>query len=115
MPQTAVERHTAQSRAATSLAATGLVVSLGGVVCLCERNDSMNARRVPQESMCVPVVTSAHDDDVARQIEPPSAHTHRRAMVQAPHAGATNRKVHGFTELQIQVCQARPSPLHERG
>jgi hypothetical protein len=32
-------------------------------------------------------------------------------MVQAPHAGATNRKVHGFTELQIQVCQARPSPF----
>jgi hypothetical protein len=87
-------------------------VSRGRVVCLCERDDPVDARRVAQESMCVPVVTPAYDNDIARKIEALSAHRHRLAIRKDPHAIAANRETHG---LAMAKTYARPTPLHLRG
>jgi hypothetical protein len=57
-------------------------VSLGGVIGMCQRHNSVKARRVPQESVRVPVIAPPHHDDVTGKIEPLSAHTYRLATVE---------------------------------
>lgn len=65
--------------------------------------------------MYVPVVTSAHDDDIAGPIETLPATPQHLSAFDASHAGTSNGEIHGFTEPEPQVCQARRSPSHQRG
>jgi hypothetical protein len=56
-------------------------VSLGGIVRLGERHESMKTRCVSQEAMCVPVVTPTHDDDIAGEVEPLPPHANGLPIV----------------------------------
>ena len=89
-------------------------VSLGRVVGLCERHNSSARGHVAQEPMCVPVISSAHDDDIPRPVHTLPSHSQDAHGLEASHARASDGEVHRFTEPEPQVCQARRSPSHER-
>ena len=87
----------------------------GGAVCLRHRYDATTGERITQKAMCVPVVVSAHNNDISWRVGFASLHADGFAMRERRHAFAANPKLQDVRLARARVPQTRQSPSHNSG